>query len=119
MGFDLIKKNMRKLRDKKIVIFAVGINIMNQESRMQLRQINFDKKKVKGLTCYYCPGAFDPATLKGLDKGIIKMMMKMLEDKSEAETTEDDVKLLDAVKNGTDMVDRKYIQPIVEEFTSA
>ena len=45
-------------------------------------------------------------------------MMKMLEDKSEAETTEDDVKLLDAVKNGTDMVDRKYIQPIVKEFKS-
>ncbi len=116
VGFDLIKKNVRRLREKKVVIFAVGLNIMNSEARMQLRDINFSKRKVKGLTCYYCPGAYDPNSVKGLDAGIMKMMVNILEGKKDSEKTPDDEKLLDAVKNGADMVDRKYIEPITDEF---
>ena len=44
------------------------------------------------------------------------MMVKMLESKGALEMTEDDKKLLDAVKNGANYVDRKYIEPIVHEF---
>lgn len=116
MGFDLIRKNMRNLMGKKIVVFAVGLNIMSQESRIQLREINFDKKKVKGITCYYCPGAYDPDNVRGMDAGLMKMMIKMIEAKKAEETTPEDIKLLEAVKNGVDMVDRKYIQPITAEF---
>lgn len=116
MGFELIRKNMRRLQGKKLVIFAVGLNLMNQEARMQLRQINFAKRKVQGLTCYYCPGAYDPAQVRGLDSGIIKMMVKMLESKREEEMTDDDRQLLSAVKNGADLVDRSYIAPILAEF---
>ncbi len=116
MGFDLIKKNMRKLQGKKVIVFAVGLNIMDSESRMQLREINFDKGQVKGLTCYYCPGAYSPEKVTGIDGAIMKMMIKMLEGKGELEKTENDRRLLKAVKEGGDFVDKKYIEPIVAEF---
>ena len=116
MGFDLIKKNMKRLEGKKLVIFAVGLNIMNQEARMQLREINFNKRRVKGITCYYCPGAYDPGRVKGIDAGIMKMMTNILEGKKDSEKTPDDAQLLEAVKNGADMTSRKYIEPIVAEF---
>ena len=116
MGFDLIKKNMRRLEEKKIVTFAVGLNVMQKETRMQLREINFDKKRVERMTCFYCPGAYKPEEIKGIDAGIMKMMISMLERKGALEMTEEDKKLLDAVKNGANYVDRKYIEPIVNEF---
>ena len=117
-GFDLIKKNMRwgRLDDKKIVTFAVGLNVMQKETRMQLREINFDKSYVERMTCYYCPGAYKPEEIKGIDAGIIKLMVKMLEGKDPLEMTEDDKKLLEAVKKGANYVDRKYIEPIINEF---
>ena len=116
-GFDLIKKAMRnRLKGKKVVTFAVGLNIMQKETRMQLREINFDKSYVERMTCYYCPGAYKPEEIKGIDAGIMKLMVKMLEGKGASELTEDDKKLLDAVKNGANYVDRKYIEPIVNEF---
>ena len=83
---------------------------------MQLREINFDKKRVEKMTCYYCPGAYKPEEIKGIDAGIMKMMIKMLEGKIPSEMTEEDKKLLDAVKNGANYVDKKYIEPIVNEF---
>lgn len=116
-GFDLIKKAMKnRLKGKKVVTFAVGLNIMQKETRMQLREINFDKSYVERMTCYYCPGAYKPEEIKGIDAGIMKLMIKMLEGKGASELTEDDKKLLDAVKNGANYVDRKYIEPIVNEF---
>ena len=115
-GFDLIKKNMRRLEGKKIVTFAVGLNVMDTETRMQFREINFDKPSVKRMTCYYCLGAFDPSKVTGIDKMIIGMMVSMIESKPYTDITENDKKLLDAVKNGADMVDRKFIEPIVAEF---
>jgi len=116
MGFDLIKKNMRRLQDKKLVIFAVGLNVMSKETRMQLREINFDKKSVERITCYYCPGAYNPESIKGNDAAIMKMMISMLEGKPYAERTEEDAILLEAVKNGANYVDKKYIEPIINEF---
>ncbi len=116
-GFELIKKAMkRRLQGKKVVVFAVGLNVMQKETRMQLREINFDKWYVERMTCYYCPGAYKPEEIKGIDAGIMKMMVKMLESKPLIEMTEDDKKLLDAVRNGANYVDKKYIEPIVNEF---
>ena len=117
-GFELIKKAMRwgRLDGKKVVTFAVGLNVMQKETRMQLREINFDKPYVEKMTCFYCPGAYKPEEISGIDAGIMKMMTKMLESKNSLEMTEDDLKLLDAVKKGANYVDRKYIEPIVNEF---
>ena len=117
-GFDLIKKAMRwgRLDGKKIVTFAVGLNVMQKETRMQLREINFDKPYVERMTCFYCPGAYNPEVVKGIDAGIMKMMISMLEGKGALDMTEDDKKLLEAVKKGANYVDRKYIEPIVNEF---
>ncbi|MBR5129250.1 MAG: hypothetical protein IKU67_04260 [Firmicutes bacterium] len=116
-GFELIKKSMKnRLQGKKVVTFAVGLNVMQKETRMQLREINFDKWYVEKMTCYYCPGAYKLEEIKGIDAGIMKMMVKMLEGKEPSEVTEDDKKLLDAVKNGANYVDKKYIEPIVNEF---
>ncbi|MEE0796422.1 MAG: flavodoxin domain-containing protein [Anaerovoracaceae bacterium] len=112
-GFELIRKNMRRLAGKKLIIFAVGLNVMQAETRKQLRDINFSKRKVRGLTCYYCPGAYDPDRVHGADAVLMKMMKKMLKDKPDSDFTPEDRALLDAVENGTDLTDRRFIEPVV------
>ncbi len=117
-GFELIKKAMRwgRLDGKKVVTFAVGLNVMQKETRMQLREINFDKSYVEKMICFYCPGAYNPELIKGIDAGIMKVMLSMLESKGILNMTEDEKTLLKDVKNGANYVDRKYIEPIVNEF---
>lgn len=102
------------VREKRILIFAVGINIDNEAAREQLLEINFPKKYMKGLPCFYLPGAYDPAKLQGADKTIMKMAIKMLKGKRELDVTEDDRILLAKMENGCDLVDRSRIQPIIE-----
>lgn len=115
-GFDLIKKNRMKILTKKVVIFAVGLNTDNKDNRIQVREINFDKMELAGMTLYYCKGAIDPARVKGMDKAILGLTLKMLDKKPKHEWTEDEQRLYRDMTEGADYVDRAYIEPIVAEF---
>lgn len=112
-GFDLIRKNRRKLTGKNVVIFAVGLNVEDKESRMQIREINLNRRALKPLTIYYCMGAFDPEKVKGIDRGIINMTLKLLEDTRPEERTPAQHRLYHDMTEGANYVDRKYIAPIL------
>lgn len=115
-GFELIKKNRMKILEKKIVIFVVGINVDSKENRIQVREINFDKYALAGMTVYYCMGAFNPSKIKGMDKSIINLTLKMLKKKKEEQWTADERRLYHDMTEGADYIDKKYIEPIVKEF---
>ena len=61
-------------------------------------------------------GAFDPSKIKGMDKSIINLTLKMLKKKKEEQWTEDERRLYHDMTEGADYMDRKYIEPIVKEF---
>lgn len=100
--------------DKRILIFAVGINIDGEEARKQLREINFPKKYMKELPCFCLPGDYDPTALDGADKFVMNMATKMLKGKREADMNDDERSLLKKMEQGCKLVDRSRIQPIIE-----
>lgn len=100
---------------KKIIVFAVGINVESEEARKQLIEINFDKKYLKNLKCYFLPGAYDPSALKGADKLLMKVARKMIAGKSERDRLPDDAVLEERLEHGCDLVDMERIKPIVDE----
>lgn len=104
------------VEEKHIVIFAVGINLDNEEARQQLRDINFPKSYMKQLPCYYLPGEYHPENLQGADKAIMGMVKKMLMKKRASEVTEEDRKLQERLENGCNLIDRERIRPLVEEM---
>lgn len=119
-GFDKFRKWIRQYLwlvekpEKNIIVFAVGINVHTTETRMQLRDINFDKKWLRALPCYFMPGAFDPAKIDKMDNMVLKLMKKMLNDKG-LNMNDEERELLRMVEEGCDKVDREAIRPLVEE----
>ena len=55
--------------------------------------------------------------MKGIDKGIIKVCLSMLES-SRLNWTPEQKQLYQDMQEGADYVERKYIAPIVAEFNS-
>lgn len=100
---------------KKIIIYAVGINLMNFDARAQLRDVNFDKKWLRPVTCYYLDGKYEPERVEGADKLVMKFTTKLLRDKG-LNMNADERNLLDRIDNGCDLIDRSQIEPIVKEF---
>ena len=112
---ELIKENYHP--EKKVVCFAVGINVQNFNARAELRNVNFDKRFLRPIPCYYFDGAFDMEKVKGVDKSIINMMKRMVEGKG-LNATKDERELLKRITEGCDLVDRAEIEPLVREVLS-
>ncbi len=100
---------------KKIIIFAVGINVQNFDARAELRNVNFDKKWLRPVTCYFLDGKYEPERVQGADKLVMKFTTKLLNDKG-LNMNADERQLLDRINNGCDLVDRSQIEPILKEF---
>ena len=100
---------------RQYAIFAVGINLENEEARQQLLDINFPKSYMK-LPCFYLPGEYHPENIKGADKMIIGLAKKMVAKKKAADVTEEDRLLLERLEKGCNMIDRQRIVPIIEEM---
>lgn len=112
-GIEMLKKGWRKgFRNKKIIVFAVGITIDYEENRKQCEEINF-VKKLKGLPCFFLPGAYDPSSITGVDKKIMGFTLKLIGDGKATGQTAESAQLIDRMKNGCDMVDMDMVEPLV------
>lgn len=104
-GIEFLKKNFKALGHKKIITFAVGLNIHHPAAQKECREINF-VKQLKEIPCYYFRGAYDPSKIKGMDKMMMGVMQKMMDDSNP--------ELRHAIEHGADYVDRAQIKEIVE-----
>ena len=100
---------------KNIIFFAVGIGLHDEQAREDLRYVNFDKKWLRQAECYYLDGRFDPEKVKGGDKAVIGITLKMIDGMGE-KMTESQRLLKERITNGCDLVDRSQIMPLVERI---
>lgn len=100
---------------KNIVFFAVGISLRDQQAREDLRYVNFDKKWLRQAECYFLDGRYEPEKVKGGDKTVIGLTLKMI-DSMGSQMTESQRLLKERIKNGCDLMDRSQIKPIVDRI---
>ncbi len=62
---------------------------------------------------FFCPGRYDPAQVKGLDRMLMAVAKKVLKSGQTAEDGGAAMKMIRNIEEGVDLVDRKYIDPIL------
>ena len=112
-GINLIKKNYKKIHDKNIIIFAVGIDDRKDETIKELKYINYNKKMEK-IPLFFCPGAYDPFKIKGFDKWLITKVRNMIMRKPVVQREDSEVELVKRIDNGGDWTDKKFLEPIIK-----
>lgn len=108
---NFIEENYHPL--KKVCCFAVGINIQNFNGRAELRNVNFDKRYLRPVTCFFLDGKYNPEEIKGADGLLMKYVKKLLNDKG-LNMTPEERELLKRIDEGCDLVNRDEIKPIVD-----
>ena len=103
---------------RNIIFFAVGISFSDPQARQDLRYVNFDKKWLRQAECYFLDGKYEPERVKGADKTVIGLALRMI-DSQGSKMTESQRLLKERIKNGCDLVDRSQIMPIVERIRGA
>lgn len=112
-GLSLIKKNYKKIQDKKIIVFGVGINVGEEKNMEDVREINFNGK-IKDLPCFLLKGAYDPSKVVGFDKFLMNQVRKLIMKKPIIEREQQEKDLVKVIDYGGDWVEKENIKPIID-----
>lgn len=113
-GLSFLKKNINKLKDKKIVVFCCGASPYEESAFAAIVQHNF-KGDLAGIPCFYCRGTFDMSEMSFKDRALCKMLRKAVAKKNpdEYEIWEKALMAVGDNERGN-WIDKAYIEPIIE-----
>lgn len=111
-GAELIKKNYEQLKEKKMLVFACGMDEPDEAGREKMWKQNFTEDQLEKIQCFYCRGGLDFNKLKGMKKLMLKMMCKQIAAKPDKTQMEQD--MVNAQHTPADFTDISRIQPIVQ-----
>ena len=73
-GVKFITKNLDKLNDKKVVVFATGASPFREKAINEVRNKNFTSEEQKYIKFFYLRGGFDYSKLKPFDKVLMTLL---------------------------------------------
>ncbi len=112
-GIKQIKKQAAKL--KHVLVYMVGAAPAGIEGNMEgYVQRNFGDTPPKNIDFYYFSGRLDYESMSTKHKWMMKMLVKMLSKKPEAERTEMNKQIIASVEGKIDRADKSLIEPLVE-----
>ena len=105
---------LKKLKDKKIIVFCCGASPYEQNAFEAIVKHNFTGE-LAGLPCFYCRGTFDMSEMSFKDRTLCKMLRKVVSGKNPNEYEAWEKGLMEVGENERgDWIDKAYIEPIIE-----
>lgn len=113
-GAKLITKNLSKLSEKKLVLFAVGSSVGRPQELEEFWAKALEETVREKIPHFYLRGGFDYGRLGSVDRLMMNMLKKMLLGKDIL--TEDDKGLLAAYETPIDFTEKKNLDEIIKMF---
>ena len=115
-GFKDIYEDIHKFKDKNLILFYVGLSIMDDKIYEEVKKKNF--ANVDNIKQFYLRGAFNYEKLTILDKLMMNIFKIMLKTQKEEEMDENTKGMLEAYNTPIDFTDKNNIKPIIEAINS-
>lgn len=111
-GVELLKRNLQRFADKKIILFAVGASPASENVLEEIKNQNFSAEEQQIITFFYLRGGFDYRKLDWFNKFLMSLLKVKLRLKKTR--TSDEVGMLAAYSKPLDCTKKANIKPIVE-----
>lgn len=115
-GIKLIKRNLDKLKDKKVIAFATGASPAKEETIREIENNNFSVEQQKHIKFFYLRGGFDYNRLNPFYKILMTLLKSKL--KSKTELKPDEKGMLEAYEEPVDFTNKKNIDEIISYVNS-
>lgn len=113
LGISFLKKHYERLRDKKVLIFAVGASPFEERAVNAIKEHNL-KAELAHIPFFYCRGAWKEDKMTFMDRTLCSLLKKSVAKKDPAKYEPWEAALMEAIGNSFDWADRENIKPIVE-----
>lgn len=116
-GLDVLRKNYKLLKNKKVAIFCVGASPFDEAALAEIKAHNL-KEDLKGIPVFYGRGSWDEDNMSWKDRTLCKMLQKAIA-KKDINSCEPWMKaLLVATGQKCDWTDRNYLIPLLKYINS-
>jgi len=114
-GVKLITKNLDKLQDKKVVVFATGASPFREEAFNEVRNTNFTSTEQKHIQFFYLRGGFDYNKLKPIYKVFMTLLKWKIKWKiiRKKELTHDERGMLETYDKPADFTRKNKIDKLI------
>ena len=113
-GSKNFKKMYGYLKDKKVIIWGVGLSPSREIALQDVRNASFSDEMKNNVPLFLLRGAFDYKKQSLMHKMMMKAIEKKIKSKDPSQLTDDDKGLLQCMKEPVDYLDKKSIEPILE-----
>ncbi len=110
-GFSFIRKNFELLKDKNLIVFAVGASPHEESTVLALKNHNFPSE-MAAVPFFYCRGSFDMNALSFGHKLLTNMMKKMVGKKDPSQMGAMEKSLVYG-EGPSDWTDQTYLVPLL------
>lgn len=112
-GISFLKKHYERLKNKKIIVFAVGASPYDEKAMAALKERNF-KMEFSHIPFFYCRGAWNEEIMSWKDRTLCNLLKKTVA-KKDPDTYEPwETALMQAIGSNFDWTDKENIKQIVE-----
>lgn len=115
-GIKLIKENLIKLSDKKVIVFAVGASPPRENVLDEVKTNNFSVQQQESISLFYLQGGFNYDKLDHINKFLMALFKIRLQLKKNL--TSDEKGMLAAYSKPLDCTRKDNIKPIIEKAKS-
>lgn len=113
-GISIITKNFDFLKDKKIIVFTVGLaSTDRKEVFVPIIEKNFSKEMRDNISFYHLRGGIDYKKLGIIDKIMMAVLKTIISKKNPNELSDDDRELLATYGKKVDFTEKNTITPLL------
>lgn len=115
-GAKMITKNYNDLKDKKIIVFAVGSAPASDDNTKNLREFNIPAEQRNDISLFYLRGGFDYSRLSPMNKFLMTIFKTMLKKSKRPENDRND--FIEKFKVPQNFTNKTNIEPILQTVRS-
>ena len=113
LGIDLINKNIDKLKDKKILVFATGVSPLSDKAINDITSKNFTQEQLKFINFFYLRGGFNYNKLNFFDKFLMTLLKGKIKSKKKEELIPDETLMLSIFHESVDYTKKENINELI------
>ncbi|NLM04372.1 MAG: flavodoxin [Clostridiales bacterium] len=118
-GISLITKNYKGIKDKKIIVFTVGLASTDKEEIfIPIIEKNFSKEMIENINFFHFRGGIDYKKLGIIHKLMMAMLKIVTSKKDKNKLTDEDIEFLDTYGKNVDFTDKNTLSPLLSYLSN-
>ncbi len=117
LGFSFIKKNYSKLREKKLIVVAVGATLKKSDAVEEIRNHNLTDEMKGNVELFLLRGGLNYKKMNVIDRTLMYLLVKKLKKKN-GELDNDSMGIIATYNKTVDFTNRDSIAPIIKSINT-